>query len=336
MAIITNPFDSTGFSVVELTKAFNELPPPFVGKIAALNLMPAIGITTQTVVIEESEFFPGVLSARPVDAPPQVSSAGTRRMRSFVVPHFASTRLIMPSEIAGVRAFGSEATDVVTDVVVRKLTELRMEHSLTLEYLRSTALQGIIKDGSGSTICDLYSEFGVTQQIIDFALDVDTTTVFAKCSAVKKHIDNNIYGGAVTSYRCLCSRSFFDALISHPNVKEHYVGRSDVVSLPGVGDTFTFAGITFDVYGGSYIDKTTGLAQPFLPDNVGFCFPEGVSGLFATFFAPANFNETVGTLGLEVYAKQQERSFGRGFELYAESNPLPMCFRPQAIVKVTV
>jgi hypothetical protein len=56
---------------------------------------------------------------------------------------------------------------------------------------------------------------------------------------------------------------------------------------------------------------------------------------FQTLFAPADFIETVNTLGLELYAKQEERKFGRGIDLHAQSNPLPICYRPGVLVKVT-
>ena len=56
---------------------------------------------------------------------------------------------------------------------------------------------------------------------------------------------------------------------------------------------------------------------------------------FATYFAPADFNETVNTLGQALYAKQEPRKFERGTDLHTQSNPLPMCHRPGVLVKLT-
>ena len=47
------------------------------------------------------------------------------------------------------------------------------------------------------------------------------------------------------------------------------------------------------------------------------------------------FNETVNTLGLPIYAKQESRKFDRGTDLHTQSNPLPLCLRPSVLVKVT-
>ncbi|MBE0660736.1 MAG: major capsid protein, partial [Bryobacteraceae bacterium] len=46
-------------------------------------------------------------------------------------------------------------------------------------------------------------------------------------------------------------------------------------------------------------------------------------------------NETANTLGLPLYAKQEPRKFGRGTDLHSQSNPLPICHRPEVLVKVT-
>ena len=51
--------------------------------------------------------------------------------------------------------------------------------------------------------------------------------------------------------------------------------------------------------------------------------------------APADFNETVNTLGQPLYAKQEPRKFERGTDLHTQSNPLPMCHRPGVLVKLT-
>jgi hypothetical protein len=61
----------------------------------------------------------------------------------------------------------------------------------------------------------------------------------------------------------------------------------------------------------------------------------GTVDTFGTYFAPADFNETVNTLGQPVYAKQAPRQFDRGTDLHTQSNPLPMCHRPGVLVKLT-
>ena len=63
--------------------------------------------------------------------------------------------------------------------------------------------------------------------------------------------------------------------------------------------------------------------------------PEGVADLFITRFAPADYMETANTLGLPKYAKQEALRMNRGLEIEAQSNPLNLCTRPGAIIKIT-
>jgi hypothetical protein len=78
----------------------------------------------------------------------------------------------------------------------------------------------------------------------------------------------------------------------------------------------------------------SGNLRRFIEPGEGQAFPEGTLDTFATYFAPADFNETVNTLGQPLYAKQEPRDFGRGTDLHTQSNPLPMCHRPSLLVKV--
>ncbi len=75
--------------------------------------------------------------------------------------------------------------------------------------------------------------------------------------------------------------------------------------------------------------------QRFIDSDEGHAFPLGTIDTFATYFAPADFNETVNTLGQPIYAKQAPRPFDRGTDLHTQSNPLPICHRPALLVRLT-
>ncbi|WP_179948503.1 major capsid protein, partial [Wolbachia endosymbiont of Bemisia tabaci] len=97
---------------------------------------------------------------------------------------------------------------------------------------------------------------------------------------------------------------------------------------------FTFCGITFEEYRGQATDPE-GTVRRFIEKDTGHCFPLGTASTFTTHFAPADFNETVNTLGQPLYAKQEPRRFDRGTDLHTQSNPLPMCHRPGVLVKIS-
>ena len=73
----------------------------------------------------------------------------------------------------------------------------------------------------------------------------------------------------------------------------------------------------------------------FFPTAEAYVVPMGTS-VFATHFAPADFMETVNTVGLPVYAKMVfDDELNRWVKLHTQSNPLALCLRPRAVVKVT-
>jgi len=63
--------------------------------------------------------------------------------------------------------------------------------------------------------------------------------------------------------------------------------------------------------------------------------PEGVANLFITRFSPADYVEAANTIGLPYYAKQELMRMGKGVELEAQSNPITICTRPTAVIKLT-
>jgi hypothetical protein len=73
----------------------------------------------------------------------------------------------------------------------------------------------------------------------------------------------------------------------------------------------------------------------FIPTAQARLFPVGAPRLFGTYYAPADFVETVNTVGLPVYAKQERMPFDKGVQLHTQSNPLPLCLKPRVLVKAT-
>ena len=79
-----------------------------------------------------------------------------------------------------------------------------------------------------------------------------------------------------------------------------------------------------------------GTVRRFVEEDEGHAFPLGTMDTFATYYAPADFNETANTMALPLYAKQEPRKFDRGTDLHTQANPLPLCHRPQLLVKLEI
>jgi hypothetical protein len=305
------------------------------GKLESLKLFPQKSVRTRNIAVEEQN---GVLSLLPTQIPGGTATVGTRgkrKLRSFTIPHIPHDDVVLPEEVQGIRAFGSETElQAMANVITDHLQSMRNKHAITLEHLRMGALKGVILDADGSELVNLYSEFEITPKVVSFALGTTTTDVKKKCLEVLRYIEDNLRGEYMTGVHCLVSPEFFDALTSHSKVKEAYDRWQEGAALrDDMRSGFTFGGITFEEYRGQATDPT-GAVRKFIAEGEGHCFPLGTSESFVTYFAPADFNETANTMGLPLYAKQCPRKFDRGTDLHTQSNPLPMCLRSGVLVKV--
>jgi hypothetical protein len=327
-----NPFHNPAFSMAALTAAINILPNRY-GRIENLGLMPARPVRQRQIIVEEMNGVLNLLPTLPPGSPGTVGTRGKRALRSFVIPHIPHDDVVLPEEVQGIRAFGSETeTEALAGVIARHLETMRNKHAITLEHLRMGALKGVILDADGSVLYDLFDEFGIAQQSVNFALGNGNTNVKEKCIKTLSLIEDNLKGEFMNGVHCLCSPEFFSALTGHAKVEKAFeTWQQGAILINDVRRGFTYAGITFEEYRGQATD-IAGTVRRFIAPGEAHAFPLGTVDTFATYFAPADFNETVNTLGLSLYAKQAPRPFERGTDLHTQSNPLPMCHRPGVLI----
>jgi hypothetical protein len=315
------------FSLTQLTAAINQLP-YLPGQIAGLNLFSEQGISTTSALIESRN---GVLSLVPVvprNSPGTPVVADKRKAISFAIPHLPASGAVMADEIQGVRAFGSESeADTVDAVRDRHLARMRANMDLTMETHRLAAIKGSFYDASGATT-SLFTTFGVSQSTLGMVLLTATTEIEAKCLAIYEALETALDGSAFTGITVLCGSNFWSKLITHPTVKATYANTAMASALrrdPTL--SFEFGGITWSRYRGNSIAN--------IATDEAYAVPTGVQDLFVTRFAPANYVETVNTIGLPYYSKAELMQMGKGLSLEAQSNPLNICTRPAAVVKLT-
>ncbi|MFH1158595.1 MAG: major capsid protein [Pseudomonadota bacterium] len=328
-------FGSNVFSLVSLTDAINKI--PFIpGRIGQLGLFDETGVSTTTVMIEEREGSLSLIETSPRGAPASQNTTTKRKARSLAVPHIALEDTILADEVQNVRSFGNDSQlDGVQSVVNFRLAEMSRKHDATLEHLRIGAIKGQILDSNGVTVLyDLFAEFGVTPYAeIDFDLDniaPASGAVKRKCHDVKRKIEDELGAAPYDHIHAVCSATFFDDLIAHPEVIKAYdrFQESAFLRAGQARGGFVYAGITFEEYRGKVG------SVDFVADSKAHFFPAGVPGLFRQYNAPADFVETVNTIGLPRYAKQAvDEQFGRWVKLHTQSNPLPICTRPKTLIK---
>jgi hypothetical protein len=223
----------------------------------------------------------------------------------------------------------------MTEAVARAMLVQANAHAITLEYWHMGALKGILLDSDGSTVYNLYTEFGITPEVHDFKFTVSTTKIQELCLDVSRHIEDNLLGDTMTGVEVWCSPGFFDELISHATVKAAFSGYSEAANRMG-GDprmNFTYGGLKFSEYRGAVS------GTPFIPADTAIAVPTGTRDTFETYWGPPVLN---GISGVNMmgspgpYALQTRDPKGRSIELDSEMNCLPICKRPGVLVKLTM
>jgi len=337
MASVINPFGANGFTLADMTRAISLLPNTY-GRINALGLFQPEPLTQRTALVESSEGELRLLPSRAPGAPATVGTSDTRKVRSFTIPHIPHNDVLLPEEIQGIRAFGQpDGEDAVAAVTMRKLTKMRLKHAQTLEYMRVNALRGITKDGSGATLYNWHTEFGITPGAVDFKFGTTGEDMVTMTTAVARQIEDSLRGETMSGIHALVSPEFFDALVKHKTVKDAFAffqGANGANPLRNdVRRGFPFGSIVFEEYFGS-VTLSDGSVERLIPAQEGIAFPLGTMDTFTTYYAPANLMEAVGTMGQELYAYQIARPDGTGVDLYSQSNPLPIVKRPGLCVRL--
>jgi hypothetical protein len=335
-------FDSNAFTTKSLTDAIEAVPhqPRRIGR---LGLFKEEGIPTTSIMVEQKAGLLTMIPASPRGGVGDTIGEQKRTARAFNCHHLERESVILADSIQNLREFGSENNlAAIESVVNRRLETLRAMHEVTLEYHRIGAIKGVILDADGATtLYNLFTEFGVAQQTLGMALTTTTTDVRAKCVAAIRLSEAELGGVEFSGMRAFCGAGFFDALVGHTLVQESLKYQESAMLRVDLRNGFQFGGITWEEYRGSvggvsFVGDTDAYLFPEGPNNTPLVLPNG-SYLFSTYFAPADFEEAVNTIGRPIYAKQapDPRGLNRSRLIHTQSNPLSLCLVPRAVIKLT-
>lgn len=346
-------FTDDAFSLVALTAAINNIDhvPGRAGSLAFQGV--GEGVATLTVSIESrAEALTLIKTSRRGSPSAKEAVPDKAVLRSVDIPHIKLEDQIAAHSVQGVRAFGTtnELLGVQT-VVNTQMNKMARRHDLTLENHRLGALKGEIKDSDGASLTDLFTLFGITNdnsgqgggatdadpKIFDFDLDSlasDPEDIRVKCQEVSRFVTRNakmVLPNTALIW-AFCGDNFFDKLIAREDVKRTFLQTDEQRVRLGKNyafGTFEYGGIVWENYRGTDDGTTVGIDA-----DEARAFLVGVPGLYAEYFAPASFMETVNTIGLPRYAKiAVDQRFNEFVEMHTQQNPLPLCLRPKTLLK---
>ncbi|WP_199104161.1 major capsid protein [Aquitalea sp. ASV11] len=322
-------FNDDAFSMSSLTLAINDLPHT-PSRLANLGLFHEEGIQTLTVQIEKDGDTLALVAAGERGAPGQVVIGSPRKMLPFNTIHLPQRSTIKADEVQSLRQFGSETElESVQTMVSKRQGKHRRQLDLTIEFHRIGAIKGQILDADGATVlADMYQSFGIKQQTI--AMDLAKDGLRLKCLDIHEAIEDALGAIPHSGVRTFCGRTFWAKLMGNKAFSDLYRDAALAAALRGdPREAVEFGGIVWERYRGK-----VGSAA-FVGDDEAYAVPEGVPELFITRFAPADHMETVNTNGLPYYTSQERMQHGKGVEIESQSNPLNLCTRPGAVIKLT-
>lgn len=332
---------SNNFDVVDLTSAVRNIPIQW-GTFNQMGIFTEEGVASDTVLFEESTQNGALIVDRVRGEKNTVSSDGTRKLHSFVVPHFPLDDYISPKDLQNKSAYENmDEEEMLQKVRERKLKRLRMNHDWTLNKARAQAIFSATAYAPTGTITQNWNtEFDVTRTAVDFDLGDTTIEVLAKIEEVIVAVQNGMSGEVFSGIVIPCDTAFFNKLIIHASVQNAYKyaqanqagldpmrGRLAAGGSPmPMGREFFFGGVTFrevrDSYNGTSI----------VTASEGVAVPTG-SDMFKTYFSPAERFGLVNTEGEKLYVFEQAAQNGTKITLESESNHISALLRPQALVR---
>lgn len=325
---MNNTIFSSAFEAQTLTAAINQVP-------ASPNLLQALfeedGITTTELVVERREDALSLVPASPRGAPAKNYGMSRRDALTFRCAHLSQRATVLADSLQDVRQFGSDALYTVEQRRNEMLTVMRADIDYTLERHRLGALAGQILDADGSVLLDLLAEFGVVQQTHDMGADIATTKLRTKFVEARRKAEAALGNLRPRRWVCVSSPSFFDAVCDHDSSAE-FLAASPLMARELRDDMragFNIGGV--DVVEFNFETN----AVPWIAAGEAYLVPVGAPGLLLGRFAPADTVEAINRVGLPYHVSPHELPHGKGVSLEAQSNPVYLCTRPRAIVKLT-
>jgi hypothetical protein len=253
-----------------------------------------------------------------------------RSLVKLTTSHIRTTATILADSWLNRAGFNQGGTPAnVLSERDRVLREMRSRADTTMDYQKTRALNGQILDADGSVILDLFAEFGKSQQIVDCELDTAITNLANKITAARRLSETALGMAFASDWVIFASAQFIDAVRSHASFETAVAGWSAASTL--IDDHR--AG-TIVVAGSRMIEVPNIGGKTFIDTGAAFLCPLGIPGLCVTHFAPADYIEAIGELGLPLYAKAEELPMGRGLVIETQSNPLSVISRPRAIIRL--
>lgn len=313
----------------ELTAAIQKS--PYVPSLLARRkLFQEKGVRTTKVYIEYQGHELMLVPSAPRGGVPEPMRRPGRGGLEFSTVHLPVRATVYADEVQDQRAFGTEEDlDSPEALKQRVLASMRQSLEFTLEYHRAGALRGLILDSDGSTLLNVFTEFGISQLSVDLELDDFSTDVRARTIEAERTCEDALGGLLPSGFLALAAPDVIDAITGNQWYRSELLFPQDREEARSDGRYGIRISNTL------YVEYRSPPDGPvFIPPGEAYLIPLGIPDLLITRFAPADTFAAVNQPGLPIYASAEMGPHDKFASLLAQSNPLSIPTRPRAIVKL--
>ena len=328
-------------------------------KLGQLGIFQSRPVDTISVAIEELRDGTALIPISKRGGPAPQARRNMRQARKLDTIHLKMEETINADEIP-VRALGTETgIETMAEKVNYKMALLKdQKFEPTFEYLRAFAVQGLVKDpADGSTVVNMFDQFGVKNPVTGTTTALSVSTQNLTLSAGTTDIRNQVVEAKRTMRQVLgmdvddgciglLSPGLFDKFIAHATVRAAWNNAQQLLAVQTHEDLrvkgFYYAGVTWFEYASGFVpipDADTGNPtasyQTYLDNSgngTGLLLPPPQTNIFRVYYAPDDTFDGMGKMGTEYFAYSILNDERTHIRIIAQSNPLFVCLRPDAVV----
>lgn len=331
---------SNAFEVVDQTQALKIIPNAWT-LLGDTGLFKEESLSQNTVTFQEQKGVLNFYGDMVRGSRPQTQLNETRRIHSYVLPHFPTVDAIYPQDVQGKAAYADLNTPDTTDAVLaRKMEKIKRGYAVTKELARfKTLTTGAAYAPNGTVVANFYTDFGITRTEVDFVLGTATTDIVGKVESVIADLqDKSQNGEVITSVVAYCSPEFFAALIAHAKVVAAYQYYSATAQQSilrnraggmesGLYRQFDYAGVRFIEV------RTSFNGSRLIPAKDAYFVAQGVDDAFVTYYGPANRFGYENTIAETEYLWTFKDPRATEITIEGESNFLNVLRKPQLVIR---
>lgn len=340
---------TSGNKVVDWTQEVNELDNQY-GLFNGMNLFAGKGHATNAMIFDKNTQTNTLIpQASRKDHKGFANKERLLETFALAIPYFNHEDRITGTDVQDWRAPGTpDSMESVARLKAEKLADMKSNIQQTMEFMKIGAIKGKMVDESLNTIADMFVEFGVTQNNIDFLLGTAATEVALKVTELKRYVAKEAKaGGAIGRIEVACDPSFFDKLTTHPTIKQAYqYYTANVQPLRdnlskfekwGVVDSFEFKNMMFYSYDAEFVAADGVTTHKAFETDEGYSIVKGIGNAnnsYRAYYGPANTLSGANKAGKEMFMYEWADPRDKYIDLEIETAPLYVLTKPQVSVRV--